>query len=363
MKVVRTSLLLVLSCAVSLSVCQAQNSFGTIVGIVVDQSGAVVAGAPVTVRNTATGEVDTVRTQSDGNYTAINLIPGPSVVSVELSGFSKTLTNTINLTVNQTLRADLTLRTGKVDTTVQVSATQTLLDTDSSTVSSEISTTQVADMPLASRNFLSLLELTPGTIEPPSASYDTDQSYYRTSLSGGAAFVGGGRSSSNGYLIDGIENNDPGFQTPTISVPIDAIQDMRLMTKDYSAEYGGAASQVNVATKSGSNQFHGTAYEFLQNDDLNATNQSFGSPAIKPDTAGTINSAKALAGRFGFPRSSTGTTSSSSLPITKACALTQQPPRSDCFRRQTSSRVTFRPTHLSTIRRQACRFREIRLRP
>lgn len=266
----------------------AQNSDGTIVGTVVDQTGAVVADAPVKVTNTATSVVSATRTTSVGDYTAINLVPGPYVVSVEMPGFNKTLTDTVNLTANQTLRANLTLHPGSVSQTVKVSATETLLDTDSSTVSSEISSAQVHDVPLASRNFMELLDLSPGTITgPPQPSgvqsfWDDANSSFTTPLSGGSAFVGGGRASSNAYMIDGIENEDPTYETPSINMPLDNIQDVRLLTKDYSAEFGGAASIVNVATKSGTNTFHGTAYDFLQNDDLDANTYTFGAPATKP---------------------------------------------------------------------------------
>ena len=165
---------------------------------------------------------------------------------------------------------------------MNVSATATLIDTDSSAVSAEISTTQVSDMPIPSRNFLALVGLTAGVVSDANGGIYSSQTGFRTALSGGAAFVDGSRSSSNAYLIDGMDNNDPGFQTPTISVPIDAIGDMRVLTQTYSAEYGGSAVQINVATKSGTNKFHGTAYDFFQNDDLDATDQSFGNPAIKP---------------------------------------------------------------------------------
>ena len=268
--VIRGCMLLVVCFAISLSVCRAQTSFGTIVGVIQDQSGRAVANAPVQVLNTATGVVSTVRTQSDGNYTAINLIPGLYVVSAEVSGFAKAVTSPTALVVNQTLRLDLVLRPGAVTQTIQVSAEGTLIDTDSSTISQEISSRQVSDLPLVSGNIIGLAILSPGVVADPNGLLNTAQSAFRSSLSGGGLYVGGGRGASNGYLIDGVNDNDPAFQTPTITPPIDAIQDVRLMNKDYSAEFGGSSAQFNIATKSGTNDFHGTAYEYLQNDAMDA---------------------------------------------------------------------------------------------
>jgi hypothetical protein len=99
-----------------------------------------------------------------------------------------------------------------------------------------------------------------------------EQSLYRTRLPGGALWVAGGRGTSNAYSIDGVENNDPGFQTPSITPPIDAIQEFKLMSNTYSAEFGGSSTQMNVAIKSGTNGFHGTMYEFLRNDALYSRN-------------------------------------------------------------------------------------------
>lgn len=270
MKAIRSSLLFALGFAISLSICQAQSSFGTIVGVVQDQSGRSINNAPIQVLNTATGVISTVRTQPDGNYTAINLIPGQYVVSTEVQGFAKAATPPTALVVNQTLRLDLVLHPGATSQTVEVTSESVLLDTDSSTVSQEISSREVSDLPLASGNFINLAVLSPGVTADPNGLLGTAQTAFRSPLSGGGLYIGGGRGASNGFLIDGVDDNDPAFQTPTITPPIDDIEDVRMMTKDYSAEYGGSAAQINVATKSGTNEFHGTAYEYGKNDAMNA---------------------------------------------------------------------------------------------
>lgn len=274
----RSSLIIVAALAVLFtSRAVAQSSFGTIVGRVVDQSDAVVPNAPVEVKDTATGVISRTVTQGDGNYVVINLVPGPYEVSVTLKGFKKTIAIG-TLVANQRLEMNLTLLAGNVTETVQVSATGQLLDTQSAAITTFINSQQISDLPLSSRNFSQLLVLSPATLATGQtfggmgSFVGGDQSTYRSHLSGGETFVGGNQGSSNQYLIDGVDDNDPSFQTPTITPSIDAISGIRLMNKNYPAAYGGSASQINIATKSGTNQYHGTLYEFFRNDFLDATN-------------------------------------------------------------------------------------------
>lgn len=269
-KITHVTLLFIFGLAVSLNLCRAQNSFGTILGYVHDQSGLPVSGASVKVTNTATGVVSTARTQPDGNYTVINLVPGSYMVSTEVKGFAKIETQPTQLVVNQILRVDLTLRPGAITQTVTVTAEGALIDTDTAAISEEVSQREVADLPLISGNVIDLAELSPGVVSDPNGTRGGFATSYRSSLSGGDLYTGGNAGSSNGYLIDGVDDNDPGFQTPTITPPISDIQDFRLMNKDYSAEYGGSAAQINIATKSGTNDFHGTAYEYARNDAMDA---------------------------------------------------------------------------------------------
>lgn len=250
----------------------AQTTSGTVVGMVKDQSGAVIPGAAVVVTNVGTNIAHSVLTSAEGNFTVVNLIPGEYRVSVQMTGFRKAITETLILLVNQTLRADVTLEPGAVETQVEVTASGTLIETDSSTIAKVVENKQIVDLPLSSRNFMNLTVLTPGTVTDNGGSVSSEQRSYRSALSGGAVWVGGGRGASNGYMIDGVENNDPGFQTPAITPPIDAIQEFKLMSKNYGAEFGGSASQINIAIKSGTNDLHGTVYEFLRNDALNARN-------------------------------------------------------------------------------------------
>src|SRR6185437_10389624 len=224
-----------------------QNGFGTILGTVHDQSGAAVPGAAVAVTNLGTNVSQTVKSGQDGNYTVVNLIPGEYRVRIELQGFDTAVITGLTLLVNRELRADATLRPGAVQTSVEVQASGALIQTDSSTVGKVVENKQIVDLPLVSRNFMQLTTLSPATVTDNSGTLGNEQQTYRTQLSGGAVWVGGGRGASNSYMIDGVENNDPGFQTPAITPPIDAIQEFNLMNKDYSAEFGGSAEQINTA--------------------------------------------------------------------------------------------------------------------
>jgi hypothetical protein len=193
-------------------------------------------------------------------------------LAVEVTGFKKFVASNLVLLVDQKLRVDATLQPGAVTSTVEVVAKGQMVNTDSSTVGQVVENKPIVDLPLVSRNFMQLASLSPGTVVDNGGTLGSEESTFRSGLSGGAIFVGGGRASSNGYMIDGVENNDPGFQTPSITPPIDAIQEFKLMNKNYSAEFGGSAVQLNIAIKSGTNDLHGTGYDFLRNDALDGTN-------------------------------------------------------------------------------------------
>lgn len=250
---------------------QAQTAYGRILGLVTDSSGAVVANAIVTVTNLGTNVSSQVKSSAAGDYDVPNLIPGKYQVSVEVPGFKKFVASDLVLLVDQNLRVDATLQPGAATTTVEVVAKGQMINTDSSTVGKVVENKEIIDLPLVSRNFMQLASLSPGTIVDNAGVLGSEESSFRSTLSGGGLWVGGGRASSNGYMIDGVENNDPGFQTPSITPPIDAIQEFKLMSKNYSAEFGGGAVQLNIAIKSGTNSLHGTAYDFLRNDALDGT--------------------------------------------------------------------------------------------
>ena len=224
------------------------------------------------VTNIGTNISNEVTTGAEGGYAVARLIPGQYRIEVSYAGFKTAASPALTLLVNQNLRFDAVLEPGTVETVVEVTAVGTLIETDTSSVGKVVENKQIVDLPMVSRNFTDLIVLSPATVTDNQGALANEQSIFRTGISGGGSFIGGGRAGDNAYMIDGVENNDPGFQTPSITPPIDAIQEFRLMNKNYSAEFGGGAAQINIAIKSGTNEIHGTAYEFLRNDVLNARN-------------------------------------------------------------------------------------------
>ena len=242
-----------------------QTSFGTIVGNVTDETGAVIPGVTVTVTNEGTGSVRVVSSNETGGYTVVSLPPAVYSVEGELTGFSKTLQAGIRLEVNQTLRVDLAMSVGQVTEVIDVTATLPQLQTDSSTVAATVDNQKVVELPLNGRSFTQLTMLIPGAVAGAGA-----MTGFQTS--GTAVSVSGLRSEANNYTLDGVNNNESFFKTFGVQPSIDAIQEFRIQTNITSAEFGTAAgANVNVVTKSGTNEFHGSVFEFVRNDNLDAS--------------------------------------------------------------------------------------------
>lgn len=239
---------------------------GTILGVVTDTTGALVPKASVEVMNVGTGVTHTTITNDSGEYSIPSLHPDEYRVTLMMSGFQASVA-TITLLVGQHARVDVTLKPGQVTDTVTVGTSNTLLDTDTSEISQTISAHQVVDLPLNNRNFISLLFLSSGAVMTGGEAGGNTVSAAKGS---GAISINGGRSASNQYLIDGMYNNDTDKQTPAISPSVDAIQEFKLQSGAYSAEFGGSANQVNISFRSGTNSFHGTGFEFIRNDAFDA---------------------------------------------------------------------------------------------
>lgn len=256
------SLLLVLA-------LQAQVDTGTILGVVHDNSGALVPNATVTVRSEGTGFSKTTTTTSSGTYVLTPLKIGRYSVEVESPGFKKELRTGLELNIQQQLVADFNLQVGDVTSEVEVSAAAPLLQTESGSVGQVINSHVINDLPLNGRNYTFLARLVPGaTVGQPEG---------RGLNANGWFAANGTRPAQNNYLLDGIDNNtnDVDFLAGAayvIKPPIDAISEFKLQTSSFSAEFGRAGGAVlNASLKSGSNQFHGSAWEFLRNDKLDAT--------------------------------------------------------------------------------------------
>ena len=237
---------------------------GTILGTVTDATGGVIANAQVEVTNTATGLVIRTQTSSTGDYTVPYLNPANYKVTVTASGFQKSISNEFTLAVDQQARVNIVLKPGAVTEVVQVQASAVALDTDNSAVSSLITQKQVEELPLNGRNFVQLLLLGEGAV-----TVGGEQGTMRQGQ-GNAISINGGRPTSNNYTLDGLVNTDTSLNTPAVILSQDAIQEFKEVGGTYSAEYGFSANQVNIVSKSGGNQVHGTVFETVRNDAFDA---------------------------------------------------------------------------------------------
>lgn len=246
----------------------AQETTGTITGTVTDETGAVLPGVTVLVKSIETGRSWESVSSETGTY-AVTLLPvGTYEVSAELAGFRKTVRPGIELHVNDRLRVDLMLRAGNVTETVEVQAETPVVRTESSEVSTLINNTQVLQMPLNGRNIVQLVAMQPGV----STTLGSQMFVGLGNLTN--VFVNGNRSSQNNWMIDGADNNDVGSNLALINyVSVDSVSEVKILRSNYSAEFGrSGGGQVNVVTKSGTNEFRGSLYEFYRDDRFDGIN-------------------------------------------------------------------------------------------
>jgi hypothetical protein len=224
----------------------------------------VIPNAKVTVTNQLTGETREGTTNEGGSYTFPVLPVGVYTVSAEIQGFRTAKETDIQLNVAQVLRVDLELTVGDVTETIEVQATAAAIDTETAAVGQIVSQRQVAELPLNGRNFLQLLFLGNGAVET-----NGEQGTMRQDA-GNAISINGARPTSNNYLLDGTSNTDTALGTPSAILSVDAIQEFKEQTATYSAEYGFSANQINIVSKTGTNDLHGTVFWFGRNDALDA---------------------------------------------------------------------------------------------
>jgi hypothetical protein len=238
----------------------AQNA--QITGAVKDASGAVIPGATVTARNADTGFVRTAVTDGQGDYRLPSLPPGRYSVSTELTGFSSETRPDIVLIIEQTAIINFTLKPAAISETVTVTGESPIVDTTKSDVSTAISTQQIQDLPVASRRWIDLAMLTPGTSQDNIRGF-----FYRGNVNLGA----GTREYSNGFVVDGVNNTWAEMGEPRQNFAMDAIQEFKVSTSTYKAEYGLATGGVlAVVTKSGTNQLHGSGLLFFRDASITA---------------------------------------------------------------------------------------------
>ena len=284
-------LALVLACLLVPRIASAQFDAATVLGAVADATGARVPGATVTLKNADTGIVSTTITDSEGNYQFLNVRIGTYSVRAELQGFSAAIAENITIVVNARQRVDLTMKVGDVGETVVVTGAARLLESESSERGQVIGHQQIVNLPLNGRAYADLALLSPG-VRKSSISESRDGSFN----------VNGLRSSLNNFILDGVDNNsygtsNQGFSNQVVQVSPDAVEEFKVQTNNFSAEFGRAGGAViNATFRSGTNQFHGTAWEFFRNTALNATGFFKPSSGVKP----TLNRNQ-FGGVFGGP--------------------------------------------------------------
>jgi hypothetical protein len=246
---------------------RAQTITATIVGTVTDSSGAVIANAAVTATDVQTGVVTATRTNQEGIYTIRFLQIGRYTVAVEAPGFSKQSTNDFNLEVQQEARVDVKLTVGAESQAVTVSDAAPILNTEDATTGTTITSAQATELPLQARNFSSLTTLAAGAVATaPSNANNVGRPTYNSGF-----FVNGNREQTNNYTLDGVDINDAIDNYINFSPNVDALGELHIISGNATAEYGNAnGGQVVMVTKSGTNKFHGDAFWFLENTNLNA---------------------------------------------------------------------------------------------
>ena len=250
----------------------AQAVSGTILGFVQDSTGAVVPGATVTLVNTGTGYSRSVVSDAAGEYTAPLIPTGTYTISAELTGFKKVSKTNVQLGVDQKVRIDLALEIGAMTEVVEIQAETPLLQTASSELGATVVEEQIKTLPLNGRNFVSLTRTVPGILRgTPGGNIDGAGSLaWRASASFSA---NGQRTRDNNYMLDGVDNNETWLQTVVIFPSVDALQEFKLQTSTYSAEFGRSlGGVVNLQLKSGTNEYHGSVFEFARNDSFDANN-------------------------------------------------------------------------------------------
>ncbi len=264
----------------------AQFDAATVLGTVRDSSGAIVPGATVTLKNISTGITANAVSDESGNYQFLNVRIGTYTVRAELQGFSAAVAENVAVTVNARQRVDLTLKVGDIGETVVVTGAAKLLETESSDRGQIIAKEQIVNLPLNGRAYADLALLSPG-VRRSAIAESRDASFN----------VNGLRSAVNSFILDGVDNNsygtsNQGFSNQLVQVSPDAVEQFKVQTNNFSAEFGRTGGAViNASMRSGTNAFRGTVWEFHRNDALNAVGFFKPTTGVKP---------KLLRNQFGF---------------------------------------------------------------
>ena len=250
---------------------RSQVDSGTFVGTVRDASGGVVSGAAVTVTSVETNVGHKTTTNDQGEYNIGHLKPGLYNITVEFTGFKTAIEFNIKLNINQVVRVDVNLVPGVVSEHVEVSAMEPLVESQTSSIGQVIEETQVHELPLNGRNFLQLAYLSPGVNQGP-AGIVQQGNIPENERANGAIQVNGLMATNNNFLLNGFDNNEQQIGFEVLQPPVEAIDEFKVQTSNFGADIGKGGAVVNVVIKSGTNNFHGSAFEFLRNSAMDAKN-------------------------------------------------------------------------------------------
>ena len=268
--VLRKSLLLFILLSLS-AVMFAQSNYSVLSGTLLDPQGRQIAGAEVHIISLSTRAERRVNSNQQGMFQVPALLPGEYELTVQASGFTP-LTRNLQLEVGQQLSLDLTLGVAGAKDVVDVGAQVPAVHTTDASVGEVVEPVSIKELPLNGRMLIDLVLTVPGAHEGHGAQTGNMNPLYWRPGQRSAVSIGGNRPNANYFLLDGATNTDPTFNTLNLSPSPDAVQEFKVQTGSYSAEMGGAGGgQINIVTRSGSNKFHGTAYEFLRNGALDAT--------------------------------------------------------------------------------------------
>ena len=268
----------------------AQGADGRIVGRVADPTGAVLSSVKITLTNEATAISRDVLTNDSGDYSFVEVVPGRYTIQYELKGFKKNVQKDVIVDLNQVVTLNSTLQIGGSQETVEVTSEAPQVDTSSTQLGAVINDRSVNELPLNTRDTYQFLQLQPGV----QAQLGSSGSLFAGSSDAGSVSVNGGRTRANNFSVNGGDANDQFVNTPTIQPTPDAVEEFRVITNTFDAEYGrNSGSVVNVITKSGTNAFHGNLYEYFRNTVLDARGY--------PDTSKPQLNQNQFGGTFGGP--------------------------------------------------------------
>src|SRR5436309_571915 len=296
--------------ACTLKTATAQVIYGTIVGTVVDGSGAPVPGATIRVVSLGTNNVRTTFSGPAGSYSVPNLPAGAYRVEVELQGFKQFVRSDVQVQVDVTSRVDVTLDVGNITETITVAASAPVLQTDSASLGNVVPQEAIRSIPLSGRNVNNLLTLVPGVVAQGSTSGNAASNQAGGSRTNAIGFgnyaIGGGFGNQSSFYVDGVSVNAPASNLNSYIPSQDVVQEFRVVTNNVAAEYGNyAGGVINLTTKSGTNSFHGSGYEYFRNKALNgnsyfAKRAGLAKPPFKQNQFGGTTGGPIVSGRTFF---------------------------------------------------------------